>query len=54
MTQLLFHNHQNYEYLISIFSEAFKIILTKFKKHINFHSTLLLFNAIQCFNLQFI
>ena len=46
ITQLLFHNHQNYEYLFSIFSEAFKITLTKFEKHINVHSALLLFNAI--------
>jgi len=52
--QLLSHNHQNYKYLISIFFEAFKIALTKFEKHINFYSALLLFNTIQCFNLQFI
>ena len=42
--QLLSHNHQNYEYLIPIFSEAFKITLTKFEKHINFYFILSLFN----------
>jgi len=52
--QLLSHNHQNYEYLIPIFFETFKIALTKFEKHINFHLALPLFNAIQCFNSQFI
>src|SRR6266540_323350 len=54
MTQLLSHNNQNYEYLTSIFSEAFRVVLTKFEKHINFHSALPLFNTIQYFNLQFI
>jgi len=54
MMQLLSYNHQNYKYLILIFFEAFKITLTKFEKHINFHSALPLFNAIQCFNSQFI
>src|SRR6266540_7491991 len=52
--QLLSHNHQNYEYLILIFFEAFKIALIKFEKHINFHFALPLFNAIQYFNSQFI
>ncbi len=54
MTQLLSHNNQNYEYLTPIFSEAFRVALTKFEKHINSHSALPLFNAIQCFNPQFI
>ena len=54
MTQLLSHNNQNYEYLTPIFSEAFRITLTKFEKYINSHSALPLFNAIQCFNPQFI
>ena len=54
MIQLLSHNHQNYEYLFLIFSKAFKIALTKFEKHVNIHSALPLFNAIQCFNPQFI
>ena len=54
MTQLLSHNHQNYEHLFPIFSEAFKIALTKFEKHVDSHSALPLFNAIQCFNPQFI
>ena len=54
MTQLLSHNYQNYEYLFPILSEAFKITLTKFEKHVNIHSALPLFNAIQCFNPQFI
>ena len=40
MIQLLSHNNQNYEYLTSIFYEAFKLALTKFKKHIKFHSAL--------------
>ena len=50
MIQLLSHNHQNYEYLFLIFSKAFKIALTKFEKHVNIRSALLLFNVIQCFN----
>jgi len=54
MTQLLSHNNQNYEYLTPIFFKAFKVALTKFEKHINSHSALPLFNAIQCFNPQFI
>jgi hypothetical protein len=54
ITQLLSHNNQNYEYLTPIFCETFKLALTKFEKHVKFHSTLPLFNAIQCFNLQFI
>src|SRR5688572_11372604 len=54
ITQLLSHDNQNYEYLTPIFSEAFKIALTKFEKHTKFHSALPLFNAIQCFNPQFI
>src|SRR6266540_5919841 len=54
MIQLLSHNNQNYEYLTPIFSEAFRVALTKFEKHINSHSALPLFNAIQCFNPQFI
>ena len=54
MTQLLSHNNQNYEYFTPIFCEAFKLALTKFEKHVKFHSALPLFNAIQCFNPQFI
>lgn len=54
MTQLLSQNYQNYEYLNPIFSEAFKLALKKFEKHIDSHSALPLFNAIQCFNPQFI
>src|SRR6266498_4403148 len=54
ITQLLSHNNQNYEYLTPIFFEAFRVALTKFEKHINSHSALPLFNAIQYFNSQFI
>ena len=54
MMQLLSYNHQNYKYLILIFFEAFKITLTKFEKHINFHSALPLFNVIQYFITFFI
>src|SRR6266540_2800473 len=54
MTQLLSHNNQNYEYLTPIFSEVFRVVLTKFEKHINSHSALPLFNTIQYFNPQFI
>src|SRR6266542_1784138 len=54
MTQLLSHNNQNYEYLTPIFSEAFRVALIKFEKHINSHSALPLFNTIQYFNSQFI
>src|SRR6266540_4072713 len=54
MIQLLSHNNQNYEYLTPIFFEVFRVVLTKFEKHINSHSALPLFNAIQCFNPQFI
>ena len=46
MIQLLFYNYQNYEYLFPIFSEAFKIALTKFEKHVDSHFALLLFNII--------
>ena len=48
------NNHENWEDFIPIFSEAFKLALTKFEKHTNFYVTLLLFQAIQCFNPQFI
>ena len=44
----------NHDSFIPIFSEAFKLALTKFEKHTNNHSALLLFRATQCFNPQFI
>jgi hypothetical protein len=55
MSQLLSQsNYQNHNPFIPIFSEAFKLALTKFEKHINNHSALPLFRATQCFNPQFI
>lgn len=55
MSQLLSqNNYQNHDCFIPIFSEAFKLALTKFEKHTNNHSALPLFRAIQCFIPQFI
>ena len=55
MSQLILrNNYQNHAPFIPIFSEAFKLALTKFEKHTNNHSALPLFRATQCFNPQFI
>ena len=55
MTQLLSQNdYQDHDYFTRIFSEAFKLALTKFEKHIDNHLALPLFRDIQCFNPQFI
>lgn len=50
MTSKVNNSNLNIDDLKLHFSEAFQLALDKFNKHIDFHSTFKLFEAIQCFD----
>ena len=54
MLNKLQNNQIHFNYFKNIFSEAYKVALKKFEKHIDNHSAINLFQAIRCFNPQYL